>query len=444
MKSNETEDKCHYCRNICKPLRCSQCKITKYCSKSCQKKDWKSSHRLQCRNQSSGISRDQNPSINSPVNRPFKNFVNENDVKKAASELIGLMSNISVQDASENFHKASDEITRMRFKKDDDEDDNEDDDEDNDEGIGSSKQDRIPIPRKNDLNLDVSNSTRDSSNNNIIQNISEAKFQVNVNDGQGLPVPQQRQQPQNEPAQDDLQFTSLQDDSVNTDEGDCCWNYAIEKLIYISTFSVTVVPPNKDSESICEQNLQVVLSTGKSHSGTRRECIQPIVQINHKISQNEMKIIATFKLPCAIVSTNEEIQSSLRVDDTTHVISLRIQYHDAGQAQIDNIIPESTPLTPIHALNNLQCKSCQQYLLLKPRMQGSKARMDDGIDAEREGQDRASIIRNAFHLPTGHWDEITDYLTCWDGVSIHTVIPLNPTLVHFDLQPFPDHPHIQY
>jgi hypothetical protein len=413
MKSYETEDKCHYCRKICKPLRCSQCKITKYCSKSCQKKDWKSSHRLQCRNQStsSGILKDQNSSINGPVNRPFKKCVNENDVKKAASELICLMSNISVQDASENFHKASDEITRMRFKKDDNEDD--------DEVIASSKQDRIPIPRKNDLNLDVSNSTRDSSNYNIIQNISEAKFQVNVNDGQGLLVPQQRQTPQNEPAQDDLQFTSLQVDSLNTDEGDCCWNYAIEKLIYISTFSVTVVPPNKDSESICERNLQVVLSTGKSHPGTRRECIQAIVQIKHKISQNEMKIIATFKLPCAIVSTTEDIQSSLRVDDTTRVISLRIQYHDAGQAQIDNIIPESTPLTPIHALNNLQCKSCQQYLLSKPRMQGSKARMDDGIDAEKEDQDRAPTIRNAFQLPTGHWDEITDYLTCWEGVSIY-------------------------
>ena len=61
--------------------------------------------------------------------------------------------------------KASDEITRMRFKKDDNEDD--------DEVIASSKQDRIPIPRKNDLNLDVSNSTRDSSNYNIIQNIKK-------------------------------------------------------------------------------------------------------------------------------------------------------------------------------------------------------------------------------------------------------------------------------
>jgi len=359
--------------------------------------------------------------------------VNENDVKKAASELIGLMSNISVQDASENFHKASDEITRMQFEKEEVEVEAEEED---DEGIGSSKQDATPFPRKKDLTLDVSNITRDSSNNNIIQNINTSKAKFQVNDDQGLPVPQmneskKRQQPQIEPAQADLQFTSLQDASVNTstDEGDCSWNYAIEKLIYISTFSVTVVPPNKDSsETICKQNLQVILSTEKPSSSqfqfqfqTRPKCIQSIVQIKHKISQNETKIIATFKLPCAIVSTNEEIQSSLRVDDMTHVISLRIQYHDAGQAQIDNIIPDSTPLTPIHALNNLQCKSCQQYLLLKPRMQGFKAGMEDGTDAEGGGQNRASIIRNAFQLPTGHWDEITDYLTCWEGVSIHTV-----------------------
>ena len=119
-------------------------------------------------------------------------------------------------------------------------------------------------------------------------------------------------------------------------------------------------------------------------------------------------MLAKIILPCAIVSTESQIMSTIRLDG--NFISLRIQYHDPDQIHIDNIIPESTisSLTPTEALDNLQCKSCGQYMLKVP---------PSNLKQDEESREDSVVIRNVFHLPTGHWDEITDYLTCYDGVS---------------------------
>jgi len=38
---------CGVCKNVCKPLRCKGCESAIYCSKQCQKNDWKS-HKPLC------------------------------------------------------------------------------------------------------------------------------------------------------------------------------------------------------------------------------------------------------------------------------------------------------------------------------------------------------------------------------------------------------------
>jgi hypothetical protein len=388
MNSNSSaEDKCHYCLKECKLLRCSQCKITKYCSKSCQKKDWKSSHRLQCIKfkpiDEIASTSSTNPSFE--VQHP----VHEKDAKKAAAELMGLVSSMKVQEATEQFYKVSDEITSTRIRL-----NREEKGDDNDNGNGNNKREEI------------ASEINDGQDNSGLQSADSLQDALHLQEI----------------------TTALQSTSFN--EGD--WDYAIEKLIYISSFGVTVIPPTFKTGTIYKHDVQVTLSSSSqspsssvnNRQETRRYCIETIVQITnqHKTSsgENEMKILATFKVPLAILSTEEDIRSSLQVDDK-NVLSFRMQYHDAGQAQIDSIIPESTNvLTPVGALNNLQCKSCQQYLLLNPWMvQGFTERKGDDISKNGEGREesQSSAIHNVFHLPTGHWDEITDYLTCYEGVS---------------------------
>ena len=369
-------------------------------------------------------SNSKSDSTSNTMNQPFdvKATVDVKDAKKAAAELMGLVSNMAVQEATEQFHKLSDEITstRIRLNRDDDHDDNSDH---NSARYGNGI-DNIRTHRKQEtISLKNEHGTTDA-NVNSTTNTSKV-----INDGQDHSGQQQSDSAQD--ANVDLLNTDAILPVSYFNEGN--WDYAIEKLIYISTFNVTLLPPNNDEETstIYKQNIKISLTSSSSiHNGqkTRRHCIQSIVQIvdTHKSSsgEHEMKVLATFKLPFAILSTQEEMHSSLRVE-SKNVISFRLQYHDAGQAQIDSIIPETTNvLTPVGALNNLQCRSCEQYLLLNPCMvQGFDGRTrNDGIDKDGMGRDvdksqPISVIRNVFHLPTGHWDEITDYLTCYDGVS---------------------------
>ena len=103
--------------------------------------------------------------------------------------------------------------------------------------------------------------------------------------------------------------------------------------------------------------------------------------------------------------------SSLHFDG--NFISLRIQYHDPDKVHMDNIVPEqSTELTPVEALTNIECRSCQQPLLKAPYSCGM------GLNENEGTRKKDSITRNVCHLPSGHWDEITDYLMCYDGVSV--------------------------
>jgi hypothetical protein len=58
------------------------------------------------------------------------------------------------------------------------------------------------------------------------------------------------------------------------------------------------------------------------------------------------------------------------------------------------------PLTPIEMINEIQCNSCQQRLL------------------------PCKSIQRTCELPVGHWDEIADYLICYNGVSNRMMICL--------------------
>lgn len=194
------------------------------------------------------------------------------------------------------------------------------------------------------------------------------------------------------------------------------WNYAVEKLIYLSSFSVTLMPSDKaqlplaglqrDDIGLEIKNMQ----NSMQHSNSNETMLH--IYICKEI-ESMRTTLARMVLPCAILSTKEEIMSSLHLEG--NFISLRIQYHAASCSSsdnylyLDNITPESiTSLTPCEALTNLQCRSCGQYLL--------KSHEQISIEGQQGTAGvHDTIIRNVCHLPSGYWDEITDYLTCYDG-----------------------------
>ena len=92
-------------------------------------------------------------------------------------------------------------------------------------------------------------------------------------------------------------------------------------------------------------------------------------------------------------------------DDGT-AVTVRIPYdsespHVAGGEETDSLLA-----TDVSDVNSVRCRSCDHPLLARP----NKAVRSNGNEGEEP-------IRRVLPLPTGYWDEITDYLTCYEGVS---------------------------
>ena len=100
-------DSCQVCFKQCETLTCSACKAAWYCSRSCQRKDWKS-HRQQCR----AVQKENR--TKSDVN--LRAHGNRIPVSNAMSELQALIGGMSVKEAAETFHRTNDELDRLHVQ----------------------------------------------------------------------------------------------------------------------------------------------------------------------------------------------------------------------------------------------------------------------------------------------------------------------------------------
>ena len=82
--------RCQVCQQECKPLRCKNCRKAFYCSVNCQKLDWKAGHRRLC------------------------SAIPAEKVNLALRELNTIAHGLSLEQATENFYKATDAIKKTK------------------------------------------------------------------------------------------------------------------------------------------------------------------------------------------------------------------------------------------------------------------------------------------------------------------------------------------
>ena len=82
--------RCQVCQQECKPLRCKNCRKAFYCSVNCQKLDWKAGHRRLC------------------------SAIPAEKVNLALRELNTIAHGLSLEQATENFYKATDAIQKTK------------------------------------------------------------------------------------------------------------------------------------------------------------------------------------------------------------------------------------------------------------------------------------------------------------------------------------------
>jgi hypothetical protein len=166
------------------------------------------------------------------------------------------------------------------------------------------------------------------------------------------------------------------------------WNFSVEHLSYISTYFIMLVPTSTSSGLPLDEikiNLTQLQQKTKVtiYSDTNHSCL------------------AEFMLPKFLSSTRDDIYKTLQSHQDQN-ISFRIRYDDSLNDTMDVMSMDvSYTSTPNSVINRLQCKSCETNL----------------VRSFNKEDDPSQIIKHVYPLPSGHWDEITDYLTCFEGVS---------------------------
>jgi len=148
------------------------------------------------------------------------------------------------------------------------------------------------------------------------------------------------------------------------------------------------------NESDVLSSLSIYHNSRRSHDNDNKS--------SHSTIQNEARTFLMFRLQYSSNSNSAAIGDDiLSIADKT-----------------DNPV---IPLTNKDALNNVQCRFCQLHLrrniIVEPNYQQEN---------EYEGQQflpsaspmlprTPTKIQNVCHLPNGYWDEIADYLICYEG-----------------------------
>lgn len=139
--------------------------------------------------------------------------------------------------------------------------------------------------------------------------------------------------------------------------------------------------------------------------------------------QEERELLLSITLPITTTASGSTINPTARISLDTNSISIRIQFQQDftttttasfdgssldlvdNLLDIDSMSSFSSNTTNIADLNYLSCRTCHNPIIEPP----SSSSNND------QQQHYNSIIQSVLPLPVGYWDDISDYLICYDG-----------------------------
>ncbi len=439
MTEMTTTSCCSNCRQECKPLRCTACKSVSYCSRSCQKSHWKAIHSQSCTREfytytNSDRSKKKKKVVKkdgSAGGKEEKKEEKEEKVLAAARELNSILAQMSLEDMKEHYDKSIDQIA---FEK-----------------MAEKKKDSGADAKKSQSSGGIEVATRNQVN---VNDTTTMKSKSTVGRKTISSTPNMERTQSQQPTQHSQHNTTRNNHLPSSSRCE----FTVEKLIFTSSYNITVLLPSsilsslelsKEQHNHIQQYIQINIQNNISSNTTESSTCFPVrsnVQIillipNHikREIKNSMINIASIDLPDTILSSENHALSSLTIyhddddnkdnnqttnqkDNHNSFMMFRLQY-DNETDTFDNHIDHSKTmqqLTNVNALNNVQCRFCHQYL----RIPATTTFTTDSIGGSNKAPERTNTddittndIRSVCHLPNGYWDEITDYLTCYEGVS---------------------------
>lgn len=186
------------------------------------------------------------------------------------------------------------------------------------------------------------------------------------------------------------------------DQGGAC---SIEFLPNVKCYLITLTVGHENISCVPSSREELTLDFSLIDSSVQDIPLDTSYYEAKVFSVNMDIPLLSLKLPTDKTIGRDTASPNYSMSIDKNSISIRVQFHDASTAECTNVMDEllgintsafSSKTSDAKALNNLCCRTCCNLII---------------------GQDNANQIRSVLPLPSGYWDEITDYLICYDGVS---------------------------
>eukprot|EP00977_Amphora_coffeiformis_P011091 scaffold2655_cov179-Amphora_coffeaeformis.AAC.24 len=343
-------------------LRCVRCRSQWYCSRDCQKKDWQQ-HKKMCKQRAQKLA------------------------VEAWNELQQIVLNTSPEEASMAFHRANDEIQKSSER-----DKNKIEKNVTEPGVDSSVEASAEI--KHVVTVNASNSKMvdaDERSNppasdrgdtdrhkeasisplplsNTHETILEDELSFRVRE----PMIQSDVPPTRQPSS--IPFSSSRDTQSAQQQTDEKFEIYIEELYHLSCYQLDIRPKlSADTSSMDLEHWSVQVSHDQEESST--------VSLYNAYLKHKL----LFRL---LGRVNDFVDS---VSLQKGCLSIRISVEALGES-----LPGTRASCSEELANQLCCSGCGTILVAEP--------------SENE-----SRVKRVLSLPSGSWDDMNDYLICYEG-----------------------------
>jgi hypothetical protein len=388
---------CHYCsKQSPSLLRCSQCKSVYFCNRTCQSAAWHPKetsdgvhsvgHRSVCRR----LRKRAEAAATSTQG------VNENAVANEAwKDLAQQIQSMDCNEAYQQMCMVQDEIRRLQSLC-----------ESNTTDSMAKSPSSPPESLSTVETLDVQARECLTSHDSKTKNINAVSVRSDNDDPSNAKDKQSTRSQASEHV--------LMSNGTWLDQGGVC---SIEYLPNVKSYLITLTSNEAQdmgcSIPISRDELKLYLS--------RVEGNQEVVS-SFNVSYYEAKIyhnnldspLFSISLPADSPLSMVEAAPRYNISCDNSSISIRIQVNQTDPSEentdiIDELLGIESPTfssttSDSTALNNLCCRTCHNPII----------RTDDSS--------KKPVIHSVLPLPSGYWDEIADYLICYDGVSGFIII----------------------
>ena len=355
--------------------RCSSCKLVYYCSVDCQRTDWtKGGHRTKCTGKQKRQKRQKpktkkttnsTPIVMGPSIPPPTSVQNQDDAKRVLQELWSIAeAEMQEKTAEANITKKPGEINR------------------------SGQQ---PTSEKDD-------SFRKTNQTSTSKLKSKSKSKPNSSVAKDLILDDDHDQ-----QKDELQGLS----SSSSEQQNETIAFVVEEMPQICRFQLTLTKRQQQyaigdtHSSINESAINVsAIPIGRSRTRTL-----VVVRENDKNDSGGILFRGEFSRPIHASDITWRVVDNDKQDECTIVFRLPYPYDPSNTSSlalggsIDHSYYDSTVSdATLDEINTVVCGTCHLPLIVP-------------------NASTKQPISRVYPLPQGHWDEIADYLICYDGVS---------------------------